>query len=683
MEIIRQMVRPVILEQATKETLHQHQAELEAGNDQLKKQTEQAKRFANAQLKHHPQLNSVKGALQTLQPEQLLKILKDSINTVSGNTPGTHLHNQDIPQLKSPASSEPAVAKSGSEAKLSSSGMATALLGKVLKLTNETSVNNLLVQLQGINARVDGATNAFSQMASLIELQGTQWASDADALKAAQKQADVLLQNIGKAQSALEGAQEKLAGLNAEVAGQNPVSEGLQTRIDAAKTAVSAAQANLAQATNINSNFANKSLNPAINAEKSSRLALEATRVKSQTLVDSFNLQQQSTIEQRRKETDSESKTLTFLMALMAKLINQSSSDDLKATAELKQKLAEAAATDAEKNAKEYEEQVRKAEEMQKTMGCIGKVVGWVVTAVSFAAAAFTGGASLALAAVGLTLALGDEIYQAVSGRSFMADAMQPLMNSVIKPMMEAMGKVFSAILQALGADKDTADMVGQILGAIAAAAALVVAVMLAGSAMSKVFGKVMEKIGVDVAQDAGKTMTKNVAVEVQKEVVKDVTKNVVRNAVKEVAEEVAQEVAEKTTKTTMQRLMDSTLGQVVKRLSSSFRRSEGASELLMAKVANYSQKAGVGLSVVNTSSQAAIGIVSASMLLEASNVRAEMMKNAALQDLLNEMMTRAVDSFTQRMETTSEIVRNISVVAENQALAGKYIIKQMRAVAG
>lgn len=677
MEIIRQVARPVILEQATQEPVDQHQAGMEAGDVELKKQSAQAKRLGNAELKDHPQLNSVKGALQTLQPDQLLKLLKSTINTVNGNTPRTNLDNQDIPQLKSPASREPATAKSGSEAKLSASAWAMALLGKVMQLTNETSMSNLLAQLQGINAMMDGAANAYSEMAAQLEQQGTQWASDSDALKAAQQQADALSQDVGKAQSALEDAQRKLAVLEAEAAKQDPVSEELQGNVDAAKTAVNAAQANLTQATTAYNNFANKTLNPAIAVEKSSRSALDATQAKSQKMVESFNPQQQSTIEQRRKEADAESKTLTFLMALMTQLINKSSSDDLQASAELKQKLAEAAAKDAEKKANEYEEEVRKAEEMQKTMGCIGKILGWIVTAVSFAAAAFTGGASLALAAVGLALAIGDEISQAVTGRSFMADAMQPLMDAIVKPLMEMMGKIFSAILQSYGVDKDTADMVGQILGAIAAAAVLVAGVMVASSVMSKVFGTVMKKIGVDVAEEASKTMAKNGAVEVEKEVVKDVTKNVVRTEVKEVAEEVAQQVAEKATKSTMQKLMDSAIGQVIKRLSKVF------DELQMAKVSNYSQKAMVGLSVVNTSSQAAVGIVAASMLLEASKIRAEMMKDAALQDLLNEMMNRAIDSFTHRMESVSEIVRNISTVAENQAQAGKYITKQMSAAAG
>lgn len=690
MEIVSNMVRQVNFGQTPQESGNHHQAGLEVGNVELKKQSGQAKRFSNAELKDHAQLNSVKSALQTLQPDQLIKILKSTINTVNGNTSRTNLDNQDIPELILPVSSEPAMVESGSKAEHSASARATALLGKVMQLMNETSMTHLLSKLQSINDMMAGGANAYSEMAAQLEQQGKKWASDTDALKSAQQQADVLSQDVGKAKSALEDEQKKLATLEAEAAKEEPVSEELKGKIAAAKTAVIGAQSNLAQATNAYNTFVSKRLNPAINAEKSSRSALDATQAKSQKLVESFNPHQQSIIEQRRKEADEQSKTLTFLMALMARLIDKSSNDDLQASAELKAKLAEAAAKDSETKAKKHEEEVRKAEEMQKTMGCIGKVLGWLVTAISFVAAIFTGGASLALAAIGLALAMGDEICQAVTGRSFMADAMQPLMNAIVKPLMEMMGKIFSAILQSFGVDKGTADMVGQILGAIAAAAILVVGVVVAGSVMSKfagaiskLVGVVMKEIGVDAAEEVGKATAKNMAIEVEKEVVKDVTKNVVRTAVKEVAEELAQEVAEKTTKSTMQRLMDSAIGQVVKRLSKGFGQSLGVDELQMAKFSNYSQKAVVGLSAVNTSSQAAVGIVSASMQLEASKIRAEMINDAALQDLLNEMMTRAIDSFTHRMETVSEIVRNISMIAENQAQAGRYITKQMSTIAG
>jgi invasin B len=46
-------------------------------------------------------------------------------------------------------------------------------------------------------------------------------------------------------------------------------------------------------------------------------------------------------------------------------------------------------------------------------------------------------------------------------------------------------------------------------------------------------------------------------------------------------------------------------------------------------------------------------------------------------------MMTRAIDTFTHRMESVNQIVKNMSAVAETQLQAGKYLTKQMSAVAG
>ncbi len=48
-------------------------------------------------------------------------------------------------------------------------------------------------------------------------------------------------------------------------------------------------------------------------------------------------------------------------------------------------------------------------------MGCIGKVLGALLTIVSVVAAVFTGGASLALAAVGLAVMVADEIVKAAT----------------------------------------------------------------------------------------------------------------------------------------------------------------------------------------------------------------------------------------------------------------------------
>ncbi|MGE6980190.1 type III secretion system translocon subunit SctE [Kluyvera intermedia] len=664
------------------EVANHHLVGLEIGKDELKKQSDQAKRLGNDSFKGHAKAGSAQNAVQSLQPEQLLAVLKNTEKALMGHGGKTAISDQEKPTLQAPQSGNQKSAASNSSQQ-SSASMLTELLGKITQLTANTSLEKMLSQLNSFNMMMAGAIATYSAMAVLLELQGTQWASDSDALKAAQQEADGLSSNVDAAQSALDSAQAALDALKQQAAGQDPVPEALQKQIDKAQTAVTNAQITLTAATNIYNSFVEKTLNPAKTAESNSRIALEATQAKSQALVGSLTPQQQTAAEFHRKQSDEQAKSLNFLMALMSQLISKSSNDDLQASAELKQKLAEASAKDAEKKAKEYEEEVRKAEEMQKTMGCIGKILGWLITAVSFVAAAFTGGASLALAAVGLALAIGDEISQAVSGKSFMADAMQPLMDAIVKPLMELMGKMFAGILEAMGVDKETAEMVGKIMGAIAAAAVLVAGVVVAGSALSKVFGVVMKKIGMEVGEEASKTMGKSIAAEVEKEVVQDLAKTTMRTAAKEVSEEVAKEVTEQATKSTLQRLMDSAVGQVFKRMSQGFGRTLGKSDEQMQLIYNRTQMAVTGAAVVNTSIQVAGSIIVADMMVEAAKTRGELMKSAALQDLLNEMMNRAIDTFTHRMETVNQIVKNISAVADTQLQAGKYITKQMSSVAG
>jgi len=194
----------------------------------------------------------------------------------------------------------------------------------------------MLSQLNSFNAMMSGATSAWSEMAAMLEQQGTQWAADSDALKAAQQQADGLSSGVDAAQKALDGAQAELDALKSQAAGQDPVPDDLQKQIDKAQTAVTSAQLALTTATGLYNGFVEKTLNPAKAAESNSRMALEATQSKSQALVNTLTPQQQSAVEFQRKHNDDQSKSLNFLMALMSQLIAKSSSDDLQATAELK-----------------------------------------------------------------------------------------------------------------------------------------------------------------------------------------------------------------------------------------------------------------------------------------------------------------------------------------------------------
>ncbi|MBG6247230.1 MULTISPECIES: hypothetical protein [Symbiopectobacterium] len=84
-------------------------------------------------------------------------------------------------------------------------------------------------------------------------------------------------------------------------------------------------------------------------AEIASRSILENTKQQAQTLLGAVPAQQISVIEYKRKQQNEDAKSLCYLLAIVAELINKSASEDLQAGSALKQKLAEAAAKDAEK----------------------------------------------------------------------------------------------------------------------------------------------------------------------------------------------------------------------------------------------------------------------------------------------------------------------------------------------
>ncbi|MCS3431537.1 type III secretion system translocon subunit SctE [Klebsiella sp. BIGb0407] len=600
------------------------QALLDINQQQLKRQSEQAKRFVNSAIKDHPQLDNIKGALQVLQPKQLISVLENTRDAINGNGGTVNLIRQEIPLLSEPNSDT-------DNTTMHSSARMLELLGKINQLTSDSSLQKQLNQLKTYNASMAGAESSYSELAAALESQGEQWANNSDALKQAQGESTQLEKEVKSAESDLKNKQSALTKLETQAQEQDPVSSELNQQIDDARKEVIAAQANVDKKTQIFNQHTKDILNPAVKAENSSRQALDNTLDKSRALTNTTPVHQQAVIENQRKQNDQQSKSLTFLMALISQLIDNSASNDLKAAAELKVKLSEAAAKDSDKKAKEYEDSVRKAEEMQKVMGCIGKILGWVITIASVAAAVFTGGASLVFATIGLALAIGDEINQAVNGVSFMAQAMKPLMDAVIQPMMELLGSVYAKILETMGVDKSTAQMIGQIMGAIATAIIMVAAVVVAGSVASKLSSAIAKRVGSKV----------------------------------------------------MDKIMNNVVMDVLKRIGQGVGRSVGMQE---AKIAQIAARTEMGLAVANlgnTAIQTAGNIVVADMKVDAAKMKAHLLNNTALQELLNIMLERAVDAFKTRMESTNEIIKKMSSVTESNMQTGLYITKRMSTVAG
>lgn len=637
---------------------HRLLAEIETRQAEIKKHNQKLSRFGEAGLRQHAQREQVQLALKLLQPEQLNAVLQNASLALNGASPQTEgAMRGEVPQLAqgpshrtfgdAHAQASSHTAEQRNTMAKTASARLLELLGVISQLTSRASVQNVINQLTGYNAMLTGASARYDELAHQLEQQGTRWADAHDALQQAQKLADAAQQGVEQAEKSLDEAHARLQQVEGQAAGEleatGELSPGLQDSLDDARQAVTQAQAKTDAARSAYDDVTRNRLTPAINLEKQTKAQLQETAQQAQRLASGFSAPQVNAIEAQRKERNAESISLTYLMAVIAQLIAESTSEDMHASSVLKQKLAEAAAKEAERKGKEYDEMTIKAEEQQKTMGCIGKTIGWVLTAVSFAAVIFTGGASLALAGIGLALALGDQVYQMATGESFLQEALQPIMEYVVKPLTEFLANCYSAILQFYGVDKKIAEEYKMIFGAIAAAVLLVAAVFVAGNLVSKLAGALIEKVGANALLQATKEMMKKV----------------------------------------LTKIMDSGIGQFVKRIGASAGRIFSMNEVQAMRLSSIAQGAqavgGVGASVVQT-----VGSVSvANLQVEAEKVRAQLLNNMALQEILNEMIERAVETFSHRLAGVNAIIENMASVAENQWKAGQHITRKMGAVAG
>ncbi len=211
--------------------------------------------------------------------------------------------------------------------------------------------------------------------------------------------------------------------------------------------------------------------------------------------------------------------TMVLLMARFAELMGESAETRIEAEQELFRSMQAARQAFMEKKSEEYLEQVRKTEAASKAGGCIGKILGAVLTVVSVVGAAFTGGASLALAAVGVGLMAAEMVVKKLTGESFMEKAMKPLMDNILSPMIQGIGKGIADLLKKAGVDAASADMAGMIMGAIIGAVAMVavlVVVAVVGksaagrvaNAMGNMFGKLANEMTPQMLKQAARAVS-------------------------------------------------------------------------------------------------------------------------------------------------------------------------------
>lgn len=639
----------------------------EASNAVTKREQEAARRFGDERYAQHRLTNKVQTLQQSLTAEQLQKVMQETQRELVSKQPLGLLANVgDTPRLALPtplsattASTEGALSNNGTSSTESAeagkgssfSGMAslTFIMGKIIKLTGDKSLQQLSNNLAAYVAQSKGTQTAAAAMSAALEQAASQWAGCQDNLTAAQQQADQLQSAADQATQAANEALKNLKELQAqaekEIADNGSVSPALQKKLDAAKTLSEKASGEATSARAESDKFILTTLNPAISAEKSSRENLDTIRAKVSGFINALTPQQQGALE-RKQQKENEGKSLTYLLAVINKLIGKSASEKLEASAELNKKLSAASIKEAQEKAADFAAKQAKAEEMQKTMGCIGKIVGWIITVVSVAAAAFTGGASLALAGIGLALAIGDEIGQAITGESFMEKAMgailDPIMKGIIQPLMQFYTNLFSKVLEGLGLDKGLADTIGQIMGAIQAAVMMIAAVMVAGSLVKSI----ASKIGSTMIVKAGMAFAKRMV----------------------------QNMGKKAAETLGKKLGLNTLTSAAKRAGTRLAKFSPINEGNAATV----QKGVAVADAVNTTAQAGGNVAVAALRLSAAQDKADLLQAMATQELLKKMMDEAVNVFTHNLATMSAIMNQMSQVGLQDQQTKRFITQQI-----
>ncbi|HGL4258919.1 type III secretion system translocon subunit SctE [Burkholderia dolosa] len=335
---------------------------------------------------------------------------------------------------------------------------------------------------------------------------------------------------------------------------------------------------------------------------------------------------------------------LTIILARLQQLIATSSLAELDTRRETLNEIQEKRQADLTKKSEEYQKQVQRAEDLSKTMGCVGKIVGWTVTAVSFAAAAFTGGASLALAAVGLALTAADQIGESVTGVSFMQSALEGIM----KPMMNGVASLAKNLLVAAGVDPQQAELIGAITAAVVTGVVFIVGAFAAMSLAKTVASKVTEVVAQQVPKLA-------------------------ESAIGKVTIAIAESVAQRTGL--------QSLGEQTSVVMARLRRALGVELEAMQGTMNQIAKLGLVAGTTNQLVQAGGGVVVGVQNRDAMLILAETKEARYDVNQIGALLKQNVEAFTERTKALTGMMQDMSDAAATEMATGLAVMRQLRTI--
>lgn len=198
---------------------------------------------------------------------------------------------------------------------------------------------------------------------------------------------------------------------------------------------------------------------------------------------------------------------LTLLMSQLSKLVEQSSEDNLKNDREMFEAMQSERQKALEKAAEDFLAESAKAEHTAKVMGCIGKIVGALLTVVSIIAIPFTGGASAALAVIGIGMMVADVAVKAATGTSLTERVIAPLMEHVIMPVIKLLADAISKALMAVGVPEKQARVVAEVMAAVITAIAVIVIVVLLAMVSTALVAKMVAKMAPAMLRAASRAL--------------------------------------------------------------------------------------------------------------------------------------------------------------------------------
>lgn len=327
------------------------------------------------------------------------------------------------------------------------------------------------------------------------------------------------------------------------------------------------------------------------------------------------------------------------LLAMLTQITRFTGDQKLKNDIEFAIQQLKAREADNKRISDEFAKEMERAAEAEKTMGCVGKVIGWVITVAAVIAAPFTGGASMALAAIGLALAIAEE----VSGESILGKAFEPLVTHVLQPLMKFFSDIYTAVattaLKAVGVDAAEAEKIGGIIGTVMGALAMVGVMVLA-----VVAGKAAAR---QLVQKFGDVLMRNMA---------KVLPDILKNAGKAVAQ---------------------APGSAKSALARQFPKLAGYG----GKAATHIGKVHVAIDATRYGNQVGQGVgnsVVAGMRVDAAKLMAELDNGLLGADLMRKQMDYAFDQFVRSNDVVEWLSRKMSDILAQDSGTARFVVNNI-----